>query len=102
MRQNRTYNEKTFLSRILQVYKQKVKYLIYEHKKDVEALKAEGVVSLKLVREENQLGEVELRKEKRDLKVQIKELQLSHQDEIKGLRMVRSGMCNWLLINVLI
>ena len=72
-----------------QVYKQKVKHLLYEHQNNISELKAEGAVSLKLAQDEHRGGELELRKDKRALKVSLKEQELSHEDLIKNLKRVR-------------
>jgi len=52
-------------------------------------LKAEGTVALKLAQDENRGSELELRKDKRSLKVELKEQQLAHEDIIKNMKKVR-------------
>jgi len=52
-------------------------------------LKAEGTVALKLAQDENRGNELELRKDKRSLKVELKEQQLAHEDIIKNMKKVR-------------
>lgn len=71
-----------------QVYKQKVKHLLYEHQNNISELKAESTVALKLAQDEHRSNELDLRKDKRTLKVEIKEQQLSHEDVIKNLKKV--------------
>lgn len=71
----------------IKVYKQKVKHLLYEHQNNVAELKAESKVSLKLAQDDHRKEELDLRKLKRDLKVEIKEQQLSHENLIKELKM---------------
>ena len=71
-----------------QVYKQKVKHLLYEHQNNISELKAEGAVSLKLAQDEHRGGELELRKDKRALKVNLKEQELSNEEIIKNLKRV--------------
>lgn len=70
----------------IKVYKQKVKHLLYEHQNNISELKAEGAVSLKLAQDEHRSSELDLRKEKRALKVNIKEQELSNEDIIKNLK----------------
>jgi len=53
-------------------------------------LKAEGTVALKLAQDENRGSELELRKDKRTLKVELKEQQLAHEDVIKNMKKVYS------------
>ncbi|XP_036358099.1 dynein regulatory complex subunit 4 isoform X1 [Octopus sinensis] len=70
----------------IKVYKQKVKHLMYEHQNNIAQLKAESTVSLKLAQETNYSNEQQLRKDKRNLKVELKEMELSHEDMVKTLQ----------------
>lgn len=71
----------------IKVYKQKVKHLLYEHQNNIAELKAESTVALKLAQDENRGNELDLRKDKRSLKVELKEQELAHEDVIKNLKM---------------
>ena len=73
---------------LFQVYKQKVKHLLYEQQNNISELKAENTVALKLAQDDNRGNELEMRKEKRSLKVELKEQQLSHEDIIKNMKKV--------------
>ena len=75
------------------MYKQKVKHLLYEHQNNISELKAEGTVALKLAQDENRGSELELRKDKRSLKVELKEQQLAHEDIIKNMKKVCLVVC---------
>ena len=77
----------------MKVYKQKVKHLLYEHQNNISELKAEGTVALKLAQDDNRGNELELRKDKRSLKVELKEQQLAHEDVIKNMKKVRLVLC---------
>lgn len=57
----------------LQVYKQKVKHLLYEHQNNVSTLKADAELGLKLAGEEAAKREAELQKDCRNLKLELKE-----------------------------
>ena len=46
-------------------------------------------MAFKLAQDENRGSELELRKDKRGLKVEIKEQQLAHEDIIKNMKKVR-------------
>ncbi|KAI0217609.1 Dynein regulatory complex subunit 4 [Lamellibrachia satsuma] len=70
----------------IKVYKQKVKHLLYEHQNNISELKAESTVALKLAQDDHRADELELRRDKRSLKVELKEQQLSHEDVIKDLK----------------
>merc|ERR1711974_532155 len=70
----------------IKVYKQKVKYLLYEHQNNISELKAEGSVALKQAQDGHNSSEMELRKDKRALKVELKEQELEHEVVIKDLK----------------
>ncbi|KAI8790688.1 growth arrest-specific protein 8 [Biomphalaria glabrata] len=70
----------------IKVYKQKVKHLLYEHQNNISELKAEGSAALKLSQDNHYSSELDLRKDKRALKVELKEQELAHEDVIKNLK----------------
>ncbi|XP_067948059.1 dynein regulatory complex subunit 4-like [Watersipora subatra] len=70
----------------IKVYKQKVKHLLYEHQNNISELKAQNTVSLKMTQDEHRGEETVLRKDKRSLKVELKEQELAHEDIIKNLK----------------
>lgn len=72
----------------IKVYKQKVKHLLYEHQNNISELKAQNTVSLKMTQDEHRGEETVLRKDKRSLKVELKEQELAHEDIIKNLKKV--------------
>lgn len=71
-----------------QVYKQKVKHLLYEHQNNLTELRTEGTVSMKLAQKDHRAQELELRRDMRSLKVELKEQELANEVVVKGLRMV--------------
>lgn len=71
-----------------QVYKQKVKHLLYEHQENLTELKAEGTLSMKRAQKDHWAQETELRKEMRSLKVDLKEQELANEVVVKNLRLV--------------
>ncbi|KAM4608283.1 dynein regulatory complex subunit 4 isoform 2-T2 [Polymixia lowei] len=71
----------------IKVYKQKVKHLLYEHQNTISELKAEGVVSTKLMQNDHSKLENDLRKGIRALKVDFKEQELSDENLIKVLKL---------------
>jgi len=70
----------------IKVYKQKVKHLLYEHQNNITELKAESSVALKLAQDDHRRQENSLSKDKRSLKVELKEHELAHEDIIKNLK----------------
>mmetsp|Transcript_20704 Transcript_20704/g.61129 ORF Transcript_20704/g.61129 Transcript_20704/m.61129 type:complete len:486 (-) Transcript_20704:112-1569(-) len=71
----------------VKVYKQKVKHLLYEHQNNVAQLKEAGELALKLQLGEHHSNESESKKDKRSLKLELKELELAHEDAIRELRL---------------
>lgn len=63
--------------------------MLYEHQNNISELKAESSVALKLAQDEHRGQETDLRKDKRGLKVSLKDLELSHEDVVKNLKMVK-------------
>ena len=70
----------------IKVYKQKVKHLLYEHQNNVGQLKEASELALKLQHEEHCTQEAESKKDKRSLKLELKELELAHEDAIRELK----------------
>lgn len=70
----------------IKVYKQRVKHLLYEHQNELTALKSEQERALKLSQDDFRDNERELKTDKRRLKLDLKEIELSHQDYLKSLK----------------
>ena len=87
-----------------QVYKQKVKHLLYEHQNNMSEIKAESTVALKLAQDDHRGNEVDLRRDKRDLKVSLKEQQLQHEQTFKNLQLVQKFFffSPWQIMTILI
>jgi len=64
----------------------KVKHLLYEHQNNVAQLKEAGEMALKLQQEEHRQHEAESKRDKRSLKLELKELELAHEDAIRELK----------------
>jgi len=70
----------------IKVYKQKVKHLLYEYQNNVAHLQTDSERALQIDQEEHQNRELQLKKDKRALKLELKEFELSHEDIIKSLK----------------
>lgn len=70
----------------IKVMKQKVKHLLYEHQNNLAQLKSEAQLELKINNESNDDGQSGLRYDKRNLKISMKEQELSHEDVIRNLK----------------
>ncbi|XP_054025837.1 dynein regulatory complex subunit 4 isoform X2 [Dryobates pubescens] len=71
----------------IKVYKQKVKHLLHEHQDNLAELKVEGVVSMKRAQENHWAQELELRKDVRSLKVELKEQELAREVLVKDMNL---------------
>jgi len=71
----------------IKVYKQKVKHLLYEHQNNITMLKQDAELALKLQQDEFRKRAAELNKDKRSLKLELKELELAHEDVVRQLKL---------------
>eukprot|EP01147_Barroeca_monosierra_P001769 gene1770-4881_t len=71
----------------IKVYKQKVKHLLYEHQNQLTELKTDGAMNLRLAQDEVAEESLHLRRDKRDLKVSMKEQELDHLAAVKQLQL---------------
>jgi hypothetical protein len=72
----------------LQVFKQKVKHLLNEHKIHIDELNAGNVTALQLAVDQHRMENLEIRKEKRALKEELKLQQLAHEEFVKSMKKV--------------
>ena len=74
----------------IKVMKQKVKHLLYEQQNNLAQLKSEAQLDLKINQESHDEAESHLRHDKRNLKINLKEQELAHEDVIRNLKKVCS------------
>jgi hypothetical protein len=70
----------------IKVYKQRVKHLLHEHQNEMTGLKTEGEISLSMAQNSNREAAKELKKDRRSLKMQLKEMELAHYGYTKSLK----------------
>ncbi|RLN99513.1 hypothetical protein DYB28_014944, partial [Aphanomyces astaci] len=70
----------------IKVYKQRVKHLLYEHQNEISSLKIGSETALKIGQDDHRTTERELKTDKRSLKLDLKEMELSHEDYLKTLK----------------
>eukprot|EP00744_Colponema_vietnamica_P005719 GILI01008353.1.p1 GENE.GILI01008353.1~~GILI01008353.1.p1 ORF type:complete len:469 (-),score=173.89 GILI01008353.1:36-1442(-) len=70
----------------IKVYKQRVKHLLFQNQDDLHELKEEAEIALKLKEDEHRDVEAETKKDKRSLRVILKERELSHEDYLRSLK----------------
>lgn len=63
--------------------------MLYEHQENLTELKAEGTLSVKRAQKDHWAQEMELRKDMRSLKVELKEQELANEVVVKNMRLVR-------------
>lgn len=63
-----------------------MKHLLYEHQNGITELRHEGTVAIKLEQDDHRTRERELTDDKRTLKVNIKEMELAHEEVVKTLK----------------
>ncbi|CAH8578532.1 unnamed protein product [Schistosoma intercalatum] len=70
----------------LKVYKQKVKHLLYEHQNNISELKAETATAIRINQEEHLKVQGLLRQDEQNLKIKLRETQLSSEDNVRTLK----------------
>jgi hypothetical protein len=72
---------------LAQVYKQKVKHLLYENQSQIHELKRDTAVDARIAGDEHRKAEADLVGDKRGLKVQLKQAEIEHEDLVKELQL---------------
>ncbi|VVC93559.1 unnamed protein product [Leptidea sinapis] len=75
---------------LLETEKQKIKHLKYEQQAAAAALRAENLVALKSAKEEYTEQEIELLHDKRVIRQEMREKQLSAQDELRRAKLIHA------------
>lgn len=71
----------------VKTYKQRLKHLLHEHQHDITLKKTEAEVALKMAQDDNREQNSEIKNEKRGLDTALKEIELSHDQFIRGLKL---------------
>ncbi|KAM6057493.1 dynein regulatory complex subunit 4 [Chlamydotis macqueenii] len=71
----------------IKVYKQKVRHLLHEHQENLTEAKAEGTLSMKQAQQDHWAQEMELQKDVRSLKVELKEQEQANEEVVKNMRL---------------
>jgi ubiquitin len=67
----------------IKIYKQRVKHLLYEHQNEITQRKTDSEMALKLAQDDHRGDEGELKSDRRALKLELKEMELAHDDFLK-------------------
>jgi hypothetical protein len=73
-------------NREITVLKQRVKHLLFEHQTESTDSKTDGVVSLKMAQDGHREGEEELKRDRRALAGQLREMEAAHEAYTRELR----------------
>ncbi|XP_010176951.1 PREDICTED: growth arrest-specific protein 8-like, partial [Mesitornis unicolor] len=74
----------------IKLYKQKVKHLLYGHQENLTELKAESTLSVMRAQKDHWAQEMELHKDMRSLKVELKEQELANEAVVKNMRLLEA------------
>jgi growth arrest-specific protein 8 len=72
--------------REITILKQRVKHLLYEHQTESSDSKTEGLVSLKMSQDVHRESEEELKRDRRALTAQLREMEAAHEAYLRELR----------------
>jgi len=73
----------------LKMFQQRLKHLRYHQQDEIVELKTDGELALKLQEDHHRITEAEIKKDKRALKVEMKEAEVAQDDFIRMLKMER-------------
>lgn len=70
----------------IKIYKQRLKHLLQEHQNEVTHKKTESEQALKMAQDDNRENEADVKEDKRNLNIELKEIEISHEEYIRGLK----------------
>jgi chromosome segregation ATPase len=70
----------------IKLYKQRLKHLLHENQYDIAQKKIEAEVALKMAQDDDRESEMDVKKDRRVLNLALRELELSHEEYIRGLK----------------
>lgn len=70
----------------IKLYKQRLKHLLHEQQYDISQKKAEAEMALKMAQDDDRETELDVKNDKRTQNISLKEVELSHEEYIRGLK----------------
>mmetsp|Transcript_16600 Transcript_16600/g.24984 ORF Transcript_16600/g.24984 Transcript_16600/m.24984 type:complete len:477 (+) Transcript_16600:64-1494(+) len=70
----------------IKIYKQRLKHLLQEHQNEITHKKTESELALKMAQDDDREIEADVKEDKRTLNIELKEIELSHEEFIRGLK----------------
>lgn len=70
----------------IKLYKQRLKHLLHEHQHDLGSKRVEAEVALKMAQDDDRESESDVKDDRRVLTLALRELEMSHEEYIRGLK----------------
>jgi len=70
----------------IKIYKQRLKHLLYEHQNEITQKKTETEKALKMAQDDDREAESDVKEDRRALSTVIKEIEITHEEYIRGLK----------------
>jgi len=70
----------------IKIYKQRLKHLLLEHQNEIANKKTESEMALKMAQDDDREIELDVKEDRRHLNIALKEIELTHEEYIRGLK----------------
>lgn len=70
----------------IKIYKQRLKHLLQEHQNEITHKKTESELALKMAQDDDREIERDMKEDKRTLNLELREIELSHEEFVRGLK----------------
>lgn len=70
----------------IKIYKQRLKHLLQEHQNEITHKKTESEMALKMAQDDDREIELDIKNDRRTLNIELKEVELSHEEYVRGLK----------------
>lgn len=70
----------------IKIYKQRLKHLLHEHQNEITVKKTDVETSVKMAQDDDREAEMDVKDDRRTLKIVLNEIELSHDEFIRGMK----------------
>merc|ERR1711988_1226889 len=70
----------------IKIYKQRLKHLLHEHQNEIAQKKTEAEMAIKVAQDDDRETEFDIKDNKRSIQLALKEMELTHEEYIRGLK----------------
>ena len=70
----------------IKIYKQRLKHLLHEHQNEIAQKKTEAEMAMKAAQDDDRETEFDIKEDKRAVQIALKEVELTHEEFIRGLK----------------